>query len=153
MLQQLRKLSLDDYFSIYAELIAIKPGFHEIWLHDNYFDIEHSDISQLLKPRDKIFSLLQTNKNISGLTISTLPRDINSKSYFSYASCAITEGPIVYRKDKSLSYFQEIRNIETKAQKKKLLNNFIILDYQEPKLNTRTQLSNFIEMASKYDIY
>ncbi len=153
ILKSLRKLDIKNYFSIYAELIAIKPGFHEIWLHQDYFDNEPMSFEDCNNSRDVIFNLIRYNASRKKILIKKLPRDINSQSYFSYASCAITEGPIVFRKDKSISYFEEIKKIKKKENKDRLKNNFIILDYQNTEINSRKQLKNFIDMALDYDIY
>jgi hypothetical protein len=69
----------------YAELIAIKPGFHEIYLHDDYF--YDTGLPKNQTARDFIFRALRNKENLSHLHIDKLPYDINKNSYFSYAAC------------------------------------------------------------------
>ncbi len=38
ILKYIRSLRYDNYSELYRELIAIKPGFHEMWVHGDYFE-------------------------------------------------------------------------------------------------------------------
>lgn len=90
----------------YAEFIAMKPGFHEAWLHDNFpFDVTES----LKTPRGRVFATLRGN------SIGLMDRDglytedlHNPDAYLGYAACAITQGPFVRRKTSDVSYFREL---------------------------------------------
>ena len=101
----IKKMYTPNYSQIYAELIAIKPGFHEIWLHDDYFKV----ILKGSKSRDHVFRMLHGKGNLLGFSLHKMPAEINKNSYFSYAPCNVTVGPFVFRKNISVSYFDEIR--------------------------------------------
>jgi len=90
----------------YAECIAMKPGFHEAWLHDNFpFDVTES----LKTPRGRVFATLRGNDiglmDRDGLYTEDLH---DSAIYLAYAPCAITQGPFVRRKHSEVSYFTEL---------------------------------------------
>jgi len=131
--------------SIYAELIAIKPGFHELYIHENYFDKDQ--IPKGTSPRDTVFRLLKNKQRQSSLKINKLPQEINKKSYFSYAPCNITEGPFVLRKRGSVSYYDEIRLVTSKSKVKKLNEKFHVLNYYNQDISTPQKLAELLEKA------
>lgn len=149
ILRYIRNLKLDNYSQFYRELIAIKPGFHEMWVHGDYFESCPSKYNA----RSIIFRLL---RHIDDLEVNEiddlerLPRDINSKSYFTYASCNVTEGPFVFRKSPEISYYDKIREIKCKDDLKKLGNEFYILDYYHNQIDSLDKLKKLLEEAEKF---
>ena len=129
---------------IYHELISIKPGFHEIWVHEKYFD--RSNYPKGRNEREKVFLAL---RGCGDIKLTKYPADINSKAYFTYASCAVTEGPFVFRKGATVSYFSEIKKIKSGKQKRQLKENFHILDYHQGITSIRT-LRQLLNRAEKY---
>lgn len=153
----LRKLGVENYNRIYAELIAIKPGFHEIYIHENYFNENESyriDIENRDSERNKIFKSLRGYGSIESIFLEKLkPNEINRMKYFSYAPCNVTEGPFVFRKKISVSYFIEIQKIHQEEELKKLEDNFYILDYYHNKPMTKKELENILIKAEKFKKY
>lgn len=150
----LRKLNLQNYNRIYAELIAIKPGFHEIYIHDNYFDYDEyyrKEPTNKDSVRDKVFKLLRGFGDLNNIFLNKLkPNEINRMKYFSYAPCNITEGPFVFRKNVSTSYFNEIRKMH---EKKNLKKSFHIFDYYHNKITTIKELEKILKEAEKFKKY
>ncbi len=129
---------------IYPELIAIKPGFHEIWVHDKYFD--KSDYPEGQDVRSKVFRALRGYDDVH---LRRYPAEINSKAYLTYASCNVTEGPFVFRKNLSVSYFSEIKKIRSKGQESKLTKKFHILGYHHG-VRSRRLLKQLLKKADKF---
>jgi hypothetical protein len=133
---------------IYAELIAIKPGFHEIWVHGDFFKEEFKENpkgNEADHAKSRVLNMLRnkTPLQVADIGLTKFPSyQINKKLYISYASCAFTEGPFVRRRDDSISYFDEIRKIKSPAEKSNLKENFYIRDYR--KIKTRDELSTFV---------
>ncbi|MCX6158005.1 MAG: hypothetical protein NTY74_08525 [Ignavibacteriae bacterium] len=151
----LRNLKLHNFNNIYAELIAIKPGFHEIYIHTNYFD-ENDKFKTKPKaddnPRDKVFKLLRGYGEISDITLEKLkPHEINRKNYLTYSSCSITEGPFVFRKKLGISYYDEIRKINDVKDKQSLEDNFDIYNYKKP--FTLEELENILKETERFKKY
>lgn len=148
ILSYLRHSKVNNFNKIYGELIAIKPGFHELTIHNNYF--EESSYPKSQDIRSQFFRLLRGIGDLSDIKLNKLPHEINSKSFFSYASCNITEGPFAYRKSMAVSYFEEIRKIKTKNMLKNIDNNFYYLDYNYSEIQTLKDLNNFLLKAKKF---
>jgi hypothetical protein len=148
ILSLIKRLSLHSVTSYYAELIAIKPGFHELYVHDDYF--ESDTIPDASTPRSMVFRMLRNKEDITSLELSVFPSEINKNSYFSYAPCTVTEGPFVFRKSVSVSYFDSIRGITTKKQIRTLQDKFHILDYYHADLSSRSKLGQFLEKATPF---
>jgi hypothetical protein len=148
ILTYIKKYDSKDIDESYLELIAIKPGFHELWIHDDYFRDEPEDESC----REIAFGCLQKKAKLSDLDLEKFPAEINKKSYFSYASCNVTEGPFVYRKNVALTYFQEIRKIRSPKQLTELQKKFHILDYypRHNRIGSRDDLDLFLQKAEKF---
>ncbi len=127
ILNYLRSLKLDNYMDIYKELIAIKPGFHELYIHSDYFDKKSLPRGNDL--RSQILRSLRGENDLKEVKLDRLPHEINSKSYFTYASCNVTEGPFVLRKSIKTSYYDQIRKIKSKDDIKDLEKNFYIFNY------------------------
>lgn len=151
IISYLRHLEVDNFNKIYAELIAIKPGFHELLIHDDYFN--NNSIPDGSDIRSKVFRLLRGIGKLSDFQISKLPHEINSKNYFTYASCNITEGPFVFRKRTSISYFDEIIKVKSKKDLENLNDNFHYLNYCDNHLNTIQKLNNFLLKAEKFRFF
>jgi hypothetical protein len=133
----------------YLELIAIKPGLHELMLHPDYFDvIPYSD-----EERDIAFRILKNKADDSELKINELPTEIKKTSYFSFASCYATEGPFMFRKNINITYFNTIKRVRSKLQKSKVYENIFILDYYNADLNNRQKLKEFLREAEKYRFF
>ncbi len=144
----LKRINSGSLPQLYAELIAIKPGFHELYVHHNYF--ERSTMPLGKSPRDEVFRLLRNSGDISALSLNRLPAEINKNNYISYAPCNVTEGPFVCRKRPSVSYYTEIQRITSKAQLHDLEDNFHILDYYRHDLSTRDKLGEFLQLAKPF---
>ncbi len=149
IIRYLNNLKVDNFNKIYSELIAIKPGFHEMWMHGNYFEDKYNKPPRnpsKENEKEKIFRRLRGLGNLSDLIFKVMPNDLKKwNSYFTYASCAITEGPFVLRKNVSISYFDEIKRISSKKDIRALEKSFEILDYRQSNLNSREKLGLFLE--------
>lgn len=133
----------------YGELIAIKPGFHEIWTHADYFEL----IPQGDTTREKIFRLLRGKGSLSEVSIKKMPPEINANSYFSYAPCNVTEGPFVFRKGIAISYLEELPKIHSKHQLEQLKEPFFILDYYHDRILSQENLRVFLEKAERFKYF
>ncbi len=147
ILHYIRYSEQTDYARIYAELIAIKPGFHELMVHDNYFD--ESSYPAPDGVRSQVFRMLRGMRELSDLELDGLPHDINTKSYFTYGSCNVTEGPFVYRKSVSTSYYEELRKIRSKSDIGRLNRDFHFLNYYNS-IRTRKELENLLNRAEPF---
>ena len=147
ILHYIRYSEQTDYARIYAELIAIKPGFHELMVHDNYFDESSYPVPN--GARSQVFRMLRGIGELSDIELDGLPHDINTNSYFTYGSCNVTEGPFVYRKSISTSYYEELRKIRSKYNIDRLNNNFHILSYHNS-IRTKKELENLLNRAEPF---
>ncbi|KZX15090.1 hypothetical protein MBCUT_17350 [Methanobrevibacter cuticularis] len=161
----LRKYYRNDLPKIYAELIAIKPGMHELLIHGNYFDltekhqnnvnknkINANNVDGKVDYRSEVFALLANVGTVEQSPVQNLnkfPRDINVNSYFTYASCNITEGPFVSRKIKNISYFDEIRKIHSKEEIKNIEDKFDIY-YYDKGIDSKEKLEKVLHEAEKF---
>ncbi len=143
ILSFIKAVKSNDIDKTYAELIAIKPGFHEICIHEDYFNEEVKNDGT---SRSKAFMLLRGHKE--KLRLHKMPAEINRKSYLSYAPCNVTEGPFVFRKKLDTSYFNEICKTDNRKKKRELLKQFHTLFYNS--ISSRKQLKMLIEKAEKY---
>lgn len=147
ILLYIRKLGLGDFGNIYAELIAIKPGFHEAWTHHDFFDGEPGGDD----PRTTVLRLLRGDGDIDELKpTKTLERQINGNNYLSFASCNVTEGPFVFRKKISNTYFDEIREIRSSNNLKQLKNKFWVFDYHKGAIHSREGLAQILPTLEKF---
>jgi hypothetical protein len=157
IISYLRNLRLPNYNRVYAELIAIKPGFHEIIIHENYFEKNEayrSNPENNDKDRNKVFKLLRGYGKLMDIYNETLrPTEINRMKYFSYAPCNITEGPFVFRRKLSVSYYDEIREIDKKEKLDKLKENFHIYDYYHNKPKTINDLKIILKETERFKTY
>ncbi len=157
IINYLRQLDVENYNRIYAELIAIKPGFHEIYIHDNYFDSNESlrkEPKNKDSYRDIVFKSLRGFGDVDTIYLDKLkPNEINRMKYFSYAPCNVTEGPFVFRKRNNVSYFNEIQKIQQKAELKNLKEKFHILDYYHNKPMSKKELEKLLKEAEQFKKY
>lgn len=151
ILTSLKRISFKPVTRVYAELIAIKPGFHELYLHDDYFDDEM--ICTGKSPREMVFRMLKCKEELTSLLLDRFPLEMNKRSYYGYAPCQVTEGPFVFRKGLGVSYFDEIRRIKTRKQIHALTEKFHILDYYNHDISTQQKLGKFLELAEHFCRY
>jgi hypothetical protein len=97
-----------------------------------------------------VFRMLRNKEELSALKLQGLPAEINKNNYISYAPCSVTEGPFVFRKNLSVSYYDELRRITAKEQLHELNDKFHILDYYTHDLSTRNKLGTFLEKARPF---
>ena len=161
----LRKYYQNDLPKVYTELIAIKPGIHELPIHGNYFDLskKHQDavhknkINEMsedkkVEYREEVFALLANEGNLENSPVQNLnkfPGEINVNSYFTYASCNITEGPFVSRKIKNISYFDEIRKIHSKEEIKNIEDKFNVY-YYDKGVDSKEKLEKVLLETEKF---
>jgi hypothetical protein len=138
--------------NMYKELLAIKPGFHEV-----YIDMKNGQVhrKRLLKEKnDRRNTVLKMIHNIYKDGKSFSLKDINDEikvpSYLTYAACHITEGPFVYRKKLSVSYYDELKKFTLTNDLNGFKDSFIVLDYWDANINTSEKLDNFLEKAKKF---
>ena len=97
-----------------------------------------------------MFRLLRNKGKMSSFEINRLPTEINKNNYISYAPCNVTEGPFVFRKSLSVSYYDEIRRVTSQDQICELNGKFHILDYHNHDLSTHDKLGKFLEIAKLF---
>jgi hypothetical protein len=148
IIRMLKLIKSDSNTELYKELIAIKPGFHEVLIHDKYFDFDAGNLNESDKPREKVFTMLRGGD--TPLTLHAIPREIDWSHYISYAPCNVTEGPFVFRKSVGISYFDEIRKIDSDAKRPALKDKFHILDYSHGKVRTRGELKILLGKARTF---
>jgi len=157
IISYLRDLELTNYNSVYAELIAMKPGFHEIYIHDNYFahnEKYRRNPEKTDNDRDRVFKLLRGYGELKNINLDKLkPYEINRMKYFSYAPCNITEGPFVFRKKLKVSYYDEIRRIKENKEINKLNEKFHVYVYYHNKPKTLNQLSFILKESEQFKKY
>ena len=132
ILKYLFRIHVPDWLTLYRELIAIKPGFHEIWL-DTVHDWDHieglknnfrNDLrSTILKEIHGLIEPVQFSSRLE--MIRHIRREISPYHYIAYAPCSYLEGSMSYRKSADISYYEALRNRE----KINLKDYFVIFDY------------------------
>lgn len=136
---------------LYKELISIKPGFHEKYIDKMHGGKHKEKLSKKdsAKRRTAVLKMIHNINNRMNFTLNGVNYEINKKNYLTYATCNITEGPFVFRKNLSVSYFDELKNFKSKEDVKKLENSFFILDYQG-KIDSKEDLIEFLSKAKKF---
>jgi len=141
-----------DKRKMYMELLAIKPGFHEV-----YIDMKngHGHRKWLKKERDYRRTIVlkmihNIYKNYKTFSLKNVNNEIKASSYLTYAACCITEGPFVYRNKLSVSYYDELKGASLKNDLNGLEDSFIVLDYWDANINTQEKLDNFLRKAKKF---
>jgi hypothetical protein len=108
-LHDLIRDSSETATTTYAEVIALKPGFHEAWLHDEFPNDAYEGPD---KPRGRVFAILRGSPLDLLDLDGSFPADLNSADAFlGYAPCSVTEGPFVRRKRPDVSYFEELKGV------------------------------------------
>ena len=138
----------------YPELIALKPGFHEAWLHDDFPNDTHEGPEQ---PRGRIFAILRGSPldlmDLNGSFPSGLR---NADEFLSYAPCSVTEGPFVQRKGPDVSYVTELKRVgeisDFAGRRAVLRESFEVMDTWQRlhDQNDRATLERLIQEASGY---
>jgi hypothetical protein len=114
----------------YAEIIALQPGFHEAWLHEQFPNDIHEGPES---PRGRVFAILRGGAADLAELEGRYPRNLaDPESFMWYAPCAVTEGPFVRRKGPRASYFEELRRVGVlphQADRRAILEkSFFVLD-------------------------
>lgn len=79
VLMLLKRVTPKPVTRVYAELIAIKPGFHELYLHRDYFDDDTIPTGK--SPRDQAFRMLRNREELSMLALDDFPPEMNKRNY------------------------------------------------------------------------
>jgi hypothetical protein len=138
----------------YAEVIALKPGFHEAWLHDEFPNDAYEGPD---KPRGRVFAILRGSPlGLIDLGAS-FPGDLSTADAFlGYAPCSVTEGPFVQRKRPDVSYFDELKRVgeltNFSGRRNILRESFEVLDTWQrlDDQNDRATLENIINEAGAF---
>ena len=127
----LRELTrCQDATTTYGEALALKPGFHEAWVHAAFPDDAQEGPDT---PRGRVFAILRGSQlgliDLAGL----YPADLSDPScVLGYAPCAVTEGPFMRRRHQEVSYFTELKRVGTvpsiEARQAMLCESFQVLD-------------------------
>jgi hypothetical protein len=139
----------------YKELIAIKPGAHEIFMdvYNNFNHWEDYSSKPGSDPRNNVLRMLHNicRKNIS-IDISKVNNEIKIPSYLTYAPCNVTEGPFVFRKNLSTKYYKDLKVIKKKKDTKGFNSKFYYLDYygEKDNLSSVKKLDDFLKSAAKF---
>ena len=138
-----------DYPKLYKELIAIKPGFHELMIHGDYFD--KTPVGDTL--RDNVLRMLRGIDGNDDYHVRTLPQDIETITYFRYAPCHVTEGPFALRKSLAVSYFDEICKIDSKEKLECVSDNFYMVVYNKLAIDSKVKLTTCLNETKKFTRY
>jgi len=129
ILRYLFDIFSNDLGRLYKSLLSIKPAFHEWFMDLHHFDFAHLEGLENSPYDDRRTFVL---REIHGIRKPSKVKDLNTisfeirvPSFITYATCAITEGPFVYRKSLDVSYYEQIR----KRRRVNLNDNFLIYDY------------------------
>lgn len=146
--------SADTASITYAEVIALKPGFHEAWLHDDFPNDAYEGPDN---PRGRVFAILRGSPlDLIDLGPS-FPGDLShADSFLGYAPCSVTEGPFVRRKHPDVSYFDELKrvgDVTTFSGRRTILReSFEVLDTWQrlQDQNDRSTLEDLIKAAESF---
>ena len=119
-----------DATAAYAEALALKPGFHEAWVH-TAFPGDAQEGSET--PRGRVFASLRGSQLGLIDLAGHYPSDLSDPSCFlGYAPCTVTEGPFVRRGHQGVSYFAELKRVgnvpSIDARREILQESFQVLD-------------------------
>jgi hypothetical protein len=148
VLDYIRRFFRNGIEDIYRELIAIKPGFHELWVHKDYFNSKPGGD----KPRDIVFKELRGCAEPKTFNFDKFPAEINCQSYLTYASCSITERPFVFRKLVNTKYYNELRKIDSFNVLESLIKLFHIYSYHKKEINSPSKLMKVLKLNLSKDI-
>jgi len=100
-----------DVAATYAEALAVKPGFHEAWVHEAFPDDAQEGPDT---PRGRVFAILRGSQLGLIDLAGHYPADLSDPCCFlGYAPCTATEGPFVRRRHQGVSYFAELKRVGT----------------------------------------
>lgn len=100
-----------DSTATYAEALALKPGFHEAWVHEAFPEDAQEGPDM---PRGRVFAILRGSPRGLLDLAGAVPTDLSDPdSFLGYAPCAVTEGPFVRRRHQGVSYFAELKRVGT----------------------------------------
>lgn len=119
-----------DATTTYGEALALKPGFHEAWVHAAFPDDAQEDPDT---PRGRAFAILRGSQLGLIDLAGGYPADLSDPCCFlGYAPCAVTEGPFVRRRGMGVSYFADLKRVGTipsiAARRSILHESFQVLD-------------------------
>jgi hypothetical protein len=135
----------------YPELIAIKPGFHEVYM-DKVHGFEHGEGIEGKDFRADIFRRIHRMKPVRKKHPPAGRREINAHRFLGYAPCNVTEGPFYYRKSPRISAFAGLRKIPKRATARDFEVQFNVLDYMECLTSTK-KLTEFLGKAKAFLTY
>jgi hypothetical protein len=127
---------------LYAELIAIKPGLHEIWRDSLDLGRPHwaglrDRLAAHPKDTDRRIRVLARFHGLASQPIAwsdeRLANQINSYAYRSFAPCNITEGPCFMRKRPDIALADVLDGagaLPAKAARARILGAVVVFDYQ-----------------------
>ncbi len=127
----LRELTrCQDVTTTYGEVLALKPGFHEAWVHEAFPDDAQEGPET---PRGRVFGVLRGSPRGLIDLAGHYPADLSEPSCFlAYAPCSVSEGPFVRRRHQGVSYFGELKRVGTipsiAARRAILRESFEVLD-------------------------
>ncbi len=143
-----------DATTTYAEALALKPGFHEAWVHEAFPDDVHEGPDT---PRGRVFAILRGSPMDLFDLAGRYPADLRDPDGFlGYAPCAVTEGPFVRRRHQGVSYFTELKRVGTSTfidvRREILRESFQVLDACQRLRNEDTAigLARLIEEAEAF---
>ena len=85
----------------YAESLALKPGFHEAWVHEAFPDDAQEGPET---PRGRVLGVLRGSPRGLIDLAGHYPADLSDPSCFlAYAPCSVSEGPFVRRRHQGVS--------------------------------------------------
>ncbi len=114
----------------YAEALALKPGFHEAWMHEAFPEDAQEGPGT---PRGRVFAILRGSQLDLIDLAGGYPADLSDPScVLGFAPCAMTEGPLVRRRHQGVSYFAELKRVgiiySIAARQEVLKKSFQVLD-------------------------
>lgn len=148
----------DKKVDLYKELIAIKPGAHEIYM-DLFNGHEHWESYCPQKGTISKYNVLKMMHNVCKrnyrINVDKVNSEIRVPSYLTYATCYITEGPFVFRKNLSVSYYKDLKKIKEGADKSRFRSKFHYLDYfrEKERLSNVQALRSLLKSAEKFKTY
>lgn len=115
----------------YAELIALKPGFHEAWHHEAFPDDVYEGPDS---PRGRVYAILR-GSSLPFLEVNSpsISSELEADAFIGYAPCVFTEGPFVRRIGPEVSYYGELMLAgiipDQQGRHAHLSKSFQVLDY------------------------
>ena len=152
-LQALRRMP-EAPARILAELYSIKPGFHEVWLHDDYPDDVRENPDH---PVGRILGVIRGRQSqVLHPSHAEFERLTDLGFFLRHAACALTEGPMVRRRPGVDSYFDILQGIgperSVSIRRRRIEEGFHVLDTWQhlQDHNSETGLWDLIDTASAF---